>query len=357
MKQAAISGGLFIFSGDKMNETIDLRSDTVTRPGPKMRQAIANAEVGDDVFEDDYTTQELERKVAGILGKEAALFVPSGTMANQIGLRTLCEPGDEVVCERGSHIINYEVASATALSGIMLSPYDGVRGRLSLSQISDAIRVPNIHHPNTKLIALENTHNRAGGAVLDLEYIVETEKLVREYGLGFYLDGARLWNAAIALDIEPAKIAAPFDMVSVCFSKGLGAPVGSAVCGSKDNIVRARRIRKMFGGGMRQAGIIAAAALYAVENNYQRLAEDHRRAKYLAKNLSEIKRINIDYESVQTNIVLFSPELPVAEFLEKASKKGLLMVPFGPKQVRAVTHLDIDDSQIDRALEIISSIA
>ncbi len=339
-----------------MGDFVDLRSDTVTRPSKGMREAIAGAKVGDDVFEDDYTVQELERKVADILGKEAALFVPSGTMANQISLRVLCNPGDEVICERNSHIINYEVAAASAISGIMLSPYDGDKGKLSLSQISDAVRVPDVHHPNTKLVALENTHNRAGGAVLELEYIGETEKLVRELGLGFYLDGARLWNAAISLGVEPSQIAGHFDMVSVCFSKGLGAPIGSAVCGSKDNIIKARRIRKMLGGGMRQAGIIASAALYAVSNNYTRLADDHKRAAYFAEKIAGIDGIEIDYKSVQTNIVIFSPKSPVDEFLEKARLKGLSMVPFGKKQVRAVIHLDISDSDIEKAVEIISSI-
>jgi threonine aldolase len=322
-----------------------------------VRKAIANAEVGDDVFEGDYTVKKLERKVAEMLGKEAALFVPSGTMANQVSLRTLCEPGDEVICDRDSHIINYEVASAAALSGIVLSPYDGARGRLSLTQIQDAIRVPDIHHPKTRMVALENTHNRAGGAVLDLKYIGETEKLVRDNNLAFYLDGARLWNAAIALDVPLSVIAKHFDMVSVSFSKGLGAPIGSAVSGTKDHITKARRIRKMLGGGMRQVGIIAAAALYAIENNYERMHEDHGRAKFFAEKLGLIDRINIDYESVQTNIVVFSPELPVNEFLEKGREKGLLLVPFGKNQVRAVIHLDINETQIEKALEIISEIA
>lgn len=340
-----------------MDRIIDLRSDTVTKPTPEMRQAIANAVVGDDVFEDDPTVKKLEAKVAEVLGKEAALYVSSGTMANQVSLRTLCDPGDEVICERGSHIINYEVAAATALSGIMLTPYDGVRGRLSLKQIEDAIRPPNIHHPITKLVALENTHNRVGGAVLDLEYIAEVERFVRDRGLGFYLDGARIWNAAIALNVKPGEIAKHFDMVSVCFSKGLGAPVGSAVSGTAVMIKKARRIRKMFGGGMRQVGIIAAAALYALEHNYERLKDDHRRAKKFAERLSKIDGINIDPESVETSIVVFSPDIPADKFLNEARQRGLLMVPFGQNRIRAVVHLNINDNDLVMALKIITEIA
>lgn len=339
-----------------MHRKIDLRSDTVTKPSKQMRQVIASTEVGDDVFEDDFTVKKLEDKTAEIIGKEAALFVPSGTMANQISLRTLCEPGDEVICERGMHIINYEVASAAALSGIMLSPYDGHKGRLTIEQTTQAIRPPDIHHPNTKLIALENTHNRAGGAALDIEYIAAIEKVARKHSLEFYLDGARLWNAAIALDEKPSTIAKYFDMVSVCYSKGLGAPVGSAVCGTHKQITKARRIRKMLGGGMRQAGIIASGALYALENNFTRLKNDHLRAKKLAEGLSSIDGITINVEDIQTNIIIFDVNQPVSEFLSKTADRGLMLVPFGYNQVRAVTHLDIGDEDISAALAIINDV-
>ncbi|MCP4584048.1 MAG: aminotransferase class I/II-fold pyridoxal phosphate-dependent enzyme [candidate division Zixibacteria bacterium] len=335
---------------------IDLRSDTVTTPSPEMRRAIAEAIVGDDVFEDDPTVQRLEQKTAEILGKEKALFVPSGTMANQISLRTLCQPGDEVICERGSHIVNYEVAGAAALSGIMLSPYDGQMGKIDVRQIENAIRPPNIHHPITKLVALENTHNRAGGLVLDLEYIGEVENIARSHSLSFYLDGARLWNAAVALNVTPKAIADHFDMVSVCFSKGLGAPVGSAISGSAESVIKARRIRKMLGGGMRQVGIIAAAALYALENNYGRLDKDHANAKRLADGLQSIDDISIDLNNVQTNIVVFEISMPVDRFLEKAAEKGLLVVPFGNNRVRAVPNLCTDDDDIPRAIDIISEV-
>jgi threonine aldolase len=339
-----------------MPKIIDLRSDTVTRPSREMRQAIAEAEVGDDVFEDDLTVKKLEQKTAEILGKEAALFVPSGTMANQVSLRTLCDPGDEVICERGMHIVNYEVAAAAALSGIMLSPYDGVRGRLSAGQILSAIRSPDIHNPNTKIIALENTHNRAGGAVLDPDYISQVAAIAGEHSLLMYLDGARLWNAAVALNIKPAEITGYFDLVSVCFSKGLGAPIGSAVCGNGGNIAAARRIRKMLGGGMRQVGIIAQAALYALENNYNRLKEDHIRAKEFARQLSAIKGITLNINDVETNIVVFKVDVPIDDFLKKAASRGVLMVPFGQDRVRAVIHLDTKADDIPAAAKVLTDV-
>jgi len=317
-----------------------------------MREAIAAAIVGDDVFGDDPTVKKLEQATAEILGKEAALFVPSGTMANQVSLRTLCDPGDEVICERGSHIVNHEAAAASALSGIMLSPYDGIRGRIAADQIKQAIRHQDIHYPRTRLIALENTHNRAGGAVLDLDYISQIEQIAREKSLSFYLDGARLWNAAIALGIEPQAISGHFDMVSVCFSKGLGAPIGSAVTGPAALVAKARRIRKMLGGGMRQVGIIAEAALFALKNNLGRLAEDHVRAKNLAGGFADIAGVEIDTRDIQTNIVVFSIKKDVNKFLADIAFRGLLMVPFGGSRIRAVTHLDIGDEDIAKAVAI-----
>lgn len=315
-----------------------------------MRQIMAAAEVGDDVFNDDPTVIKLEQKVAQTLGKEAALFVPSGTMANQISLRVLCNPGDEVICERKSHLVFDEVAAAAALSGIMLHPIDGENGMLSIDQVKDAYHHPDIHRPNSRLVSLENTHNRAGGKILELDYINRVTAITHELGLGFYLDGARLWNAAIALKESPARIAAPFDMVSVCFSKGLGAPIGSAVTGTLENIRKARRIRKMFGGGMRQVGIIASAALFALENNYDRIQDDHDRAKILAAELARIDGIFIDPSDVQSNIVIFRIEKPQALFLQKMAERGVLMVAFGKDLVRAVTHLDISQEDIPIAV-------
>ena len=337
-----------------MNKIIDLRSDTVTRPSAKMRQIMAAAEVGDDVFGDDPTVKKLELKTAQILGKEAALFVPSGTMANQVSLRTICNPGDEVICERKAHIVNDEVAGAAALSGIMLHPIDGFKGMLLPEQVEEAIRPENIHEPKTRLIALENTHNRAGGAVLGIDYTTKIAALARESQLALYLDGARLWNAAIALNLSPADIARPFDMISVCFSKGLAAPIGSAIAGTRDYIEKARRIRKMYGGGMRQVGIIAAAALYALENNYERLKDDHSRAKNLAIGLSQIDGIEIDPAEVQTNIVIFKLSKPIERFVAKAEQMGVFVVPFGKNLVRAVTHLDIVEEDISVTIAIIA---
>ena len=334
---------------------IDLRSDTVARPSPAMRRAIAEAEVGDDVFGDDPTVQHLEEKTAALLGHEAALYVPSGTMANQVSLRMLTSPGDEVLCEVGSHVVNYEVAAASALSGIQLSPIEAPDGILTPELLGPRIRPENIHHPNTALIALENTHNRAGGKVYPMEIIPEIRALADEHNLKFYLDGARLWNAAAYHKVKPSVIASQFDAVSVCFSKGLGAPVGSAVVSSKEMIARARRIRKMFGGGMRQVGVIAAGALYAIEHNLDRIADDHVRARKLASNLQRSPHLDINPDNVQTNIVVIGLEQPLLQdsFCGRLKSEGVLLVPFGHARVRAVAHLDVNDEDIEQASEII----
>ncbi len=338
---------------------IDLRSDTVTKPSPGMRKAMAEAEVGDDVFEGDPTVKRLEETVARLLGHESALFVPSGTMANQIALRMLTRPGDEVICEVGAHIINYEVAAASALSGIQLSSIDIPGGILTPEAVEPKIRPENIHHPNTSVLALENTHNRAGGNVYPLETISSLRVLAESRGLKYYLDGARVWNAAAYIGVPITEITSGFDAVSVCFSKGLGAPIGSAVVSSKENIKTARRIRKMFGGGMRQVGIIAAGALYALENNLERLIDDHRRAKELALNLAESGLFDLDTERVLTNIVVVNLKSPVSEsdFCAALEARGLLLVPFGRGRIRAVAHLDIDDNAIREASEIIIDVA
>jgi threonine aldolase len=334
---------------------IDLRSDTVTTPSTAMRKAIAEAEVGDDVFEGDPTVKRLESRVAEILGHEAALFVPSGTMANQVSLRTLALPGDEILCERGTHIVNYEVAAASALSGIQLTPIDAPNGILTPDLIEPFIRPENIHHPNTAVIALENTHNRAGGRVYPMELISRIRELAAEFNLKYYLDGARIWNAAVFHGVSPSEIARGFDAVSVCFSKGLGAPVGSAMVSSRENIKKARRIRKMLGGGMRQVGIIAAGALFALENNLDRIKEDHRRANLLAKLLGESGIFAIDPQDVETNIVVINlpDNLKLDIFINELRSKGLLIVPFGASRVRAVAHLNVDDEDIKNAAAIL----
>jgi threonine aldolase len=333
---------------------IDLRSDTVTKPSPEMRRAMAQAEVGDDVFGDDPTVQKLERRVAEILGHEAALYVPSGTMANQISLRVLTQPGDEVLCEAGSHIFNYEVAAASAVSGIQLHPLTAPNGILTSELLEPLIRSESIHTPVTKIIALENTHNRAGGTVYPMETIHAVKELAQKHKLLFYLDGARLWNAAAYHKVKLSEIAGNFDCVSVCFSKGLGAPIGSAVVSTSERIKRARRIRKMFGGGMRQVGIIAAGALYALDHNLERISDDHRRAAALANNLKACGLFGINTETIQTNIVVITlkPPLEVDSFCAALARNGLLIVPFGAHRIRAVAHLDVDDGDIREASRI-----
>lgn len=338
---------------------IDLRSDTVTKPSKAMRQAIAEAEVGDDVFEDDPTVKKLEEMVAELLGKEKALFVPSGTMANEVAIKSWTKPGDEVILEEDSHIYNYEVGAPSVLCGVQLNALKGKRGVLTAQQILDHIRPQDIHIPPTTLICLENTHNRAGGTIYPIEEIKKIRKATKPFGIKMHLDGARLWNATIATGIPLDKYARYFDSVSVCLSKGLGAPIGSVICGSSDFIQIARRNRKMFGGGMRQVGIIAAAGIYAIENNFNRLIEDHRNAKALAQGLSKIPKISVDSESVQTNIVVIDIKksgMEVAKALEKLKEKNVLAVPFGKTQIRCVTHLNVSRDDIYKALEVFQQI-
>ena len=343
-----------------MNQKIiDLRSDTVTKPSKAMRQAIAEAEVGDDVFEDDPTVKKLEEMVAELLGKEKALFVPSGTMANEVAIKSQTKPGDEVILEEDSHIYNYEVGAPSVLCGVQLNPLKGERGVLTIQQILDHIRPEDIHVPQTTLICLENTHNRAGGTIYPIEEIKNIREATKPLGIKMHLDGARLWNATIATGIPLDEYARHFDSVSVCLSKGLGAPIGSVISGTSDFIQIARRNRKMFGGGMRQVGIIAAAGIYAIENNFNRLIEDHRNAKALAQGLSKILKISVDLESVQTNIVVIEIKeigMEVGEVLEKLKKRGVLAVPFGKTKIRCVTHLDVNRDDIYRALEVFKQV-
>ncbi len=337
-----------------MDDYIDLRSDTVTKPSPAMRDAIFKAEVGDDVFEDDPTVKKLEMIIADLLGKEDALFVASGTMANQVCLRTLTRHGDEIILEEDSHIFNYEVGSASALSGLQLYPIKGERGVITAEQVKERVRPDDIHAPPTRVIVLENTHNRAGGTVFPLDEIKRIYKLASESNIKMHLDGARLWNAVIATGIPLHLWAKPFDSVSVCLSKGLGAPIGSVIAGSGEFIRKTRRVRKMYGGGMRQVGIIAAAGIYAIENNFNRMMEDHRNAKLLAERLKDLEGLKIDLESVQTNIVVIDiseTKKTVEQFLKDLKEKGVLLVPFGKNKIRAVTHLDVNRNQILEAVE------
>lgn len=336
------------------NNPIDLRSDTITQPTPAMRKAMANAEVGDDVFGEDPTVQELEKRTAAILGMEAAMFVTSGTMANQLAVRTHTQPGDEVLLEAGAHIYYYESGAAAALSGVQCRCLAGHRGIFTGADVKAALRPTNVHYPPTRLVCLENTHNRGGGSIWPIKAIAGVSAVAKEHGLKMHLDGARLWNAAVASGISERRYASYFDSVSVCFSKGLGAPVGSALAGSKEFIGRARRFRKQFGGGMRQVGIIAAGALYALEHHRNRLSEDHDSAKALAEGLAEISGIELDVTTVQTNMVVFRvTPLPAETFVRKIGAAGVKVLATGPDTIRAVTSLMVSRKDITEAVRII----
>jgi threonine aldolase len=340
-------------------EIIDLRSDTVTKPSREMREAMLTAEVGDDVYGEDPTVNRLQERVAEILGKEAALFVPSGVMANQLALKVHTQPGDEAIVESESHIFNYETAGAAFLSNVQLCTVKGNKGILKAEQIAQAIRSAVYYNPKTSLICLENTHNKAGGTIYPLEEIQKIHNLARTRNLALHLDGARLWNASIATGIAPKEYARYFDTVSVCFSKGLGAPVGSALTGTREKIESARKYRKIFGGGMRQVGILAAGVLFALDHNIERLKEDHDKAKWLAKELSNLPGITLDLDSVQTNILIFNVRgrsESTEELITKLKTKGVLISEMGISTLRAVTHLDVSMEQIERASETIKSL-
>lgn len=336
-------------------EFIDLRSDTVTKPTPAMRKAMAEAEVGDDVFGEDPTVNALQERVAEILGKEKALFVPSGTMANQLSIKAHTQPGDEVILEASSHPFNFEGGAGAVLSGVQFYCLHGVRGVVEASQVEEAIRPLDHHFPVTRLVCLENTHNRGGGSIYPLKKLVQISKLAKSRGLLVHLDGARLWNASAATGIKPIKYAKWADSVSVCLSKGLGAPVGSLVAGSAGFIDRVHRFRKMFGGGMRQAGILAAAGLYALDHHMERLTEDHMNAKRLALGLLELKGVSINPDEVETNIVIFdvSGGRKTAQQVSEAMKKqGVLIHAFNKRQIRLVTHLDVSSADIEKTLRV-----
>ena len=337
-----------------MNAPIELRSDTFTKPTPAMRAAMAAAEVGDDVAGEDPTVNALETRIAEMLGKEAAVFVPSGTMSNQLAVRVHCGPGDEFLCDANCHIYNYEQAAYAQLFGIAAQPIEGDYGVLRLEQLVDRIRPENDHAVRTRLVCLENTHNRGAGRVLPYDGVVEICRWAAENGLARHLDGARLFNAAIASGIPAREWAQHFDTVSVCFSKGLGAPVGSALCGTSELIGKARRVRKALGGGMRQAGIIAAGALYALKHHIDRLAEDHEKAQLLANAIRETPGLTLDPDVVETNIVIFKiePQLgTAAEFVARLKDEGILLYDVGRYRIRAVTHLDVSREEVERAGE------
>ncbi len=334
---------------------VDLRSDTVTRPTPAMREAMAGAEVGDDVFGDDPTVQALEIEVARILGKEAALFVPSGTMANAVAVATHTRRGDEVLLEETAHVFQYEGAGSAALAGVQLWPIPGDRGMPTMEQVVSRIRGVDVHYPVSRLLCLENTHNRAGGRVLPQDAVEELATAAHQRGLQVHLDGARLWNAAVASNTPEAELASPFDSVSVCFSKGLGAPVGSALAGTSTFIDEARNVRKRLGGGMRQAGILAAGAIHSLAHHRERLADDHARAQRLAAGIASLTGLSVPSDRTETNIVVADVQSgEPARWLEALAVREVFAVPFGGRGIRFVTHLDVGDDHIDAALGVLA---
>jgi threonine aldolase len=341
-----------------MKNFIDLRSDTVTKPSDEMRKAMYEAEVGDDVYGEDTTVTKLQNYLAELLGKEAALYVPSGTMANQICLNVLTNPGDEVICDRDAHIFQYESGSPAALSGIQLSLVDGVRGIFTPEQVEPLIRPTSAYYmARTRVIEIENTHNRAGGTINPIENIKAVSELAGKYNLYMHLDGARIWNASVVTNVSPAEYASHFDSVSVCLSKGLGAPIGSVLLGTKDFVKEAFRIRKAWGGGMRQVGVIAAAGLFAIKNNISRLKEDHEKAKSLAYGLAKISRVSINPENVETNILMFTPkDTTIEDFQLKCKDAGLLLGTGKVGEIRAVTHMDVSSEEINEAVKIIERV-
>jgi threonine aldolase len=336
-------------------ERIDLRSDTVTLPSYPMRAAMANAPVGDDQYGEDPTTRALQERIAALLGKEAALFVPSGTMANQIGLKLLTHPGDDVVVGDEAHIVWHESGAAAANSGVQFTVV-GHGGLFTSADLRAAFKPPgHIIFPPSTLVAVENTHNRGGGVVFPQAEAEAICAAARELGMASYLDGARLFNTAVATGRSMAELSAPFDVVSVALSKGLGCPVGSVVAGRQADIQRAVRARRMFGGAMRQSGILAAAGLYALDKNVSRLAEDHANARILAERLASTP-VEIDLATVQTNIVIFRVPAPLpdaATVVRRAQEQGVLVSAFATRTVRAVTHLNVDAAQCQHAAEVL----
>ena len=336
---------------------IDFRSDTVTRPTQGMLEAMMSAEVGDDVFNEDPTIKVLEDKVANLFGMEAALYCPSGTMTNQIALKINTNPGEEVICDKRSHIYNYEGGGMAFNSMLSSRLVDGDRGRITVSQIEENINPDDIHNPRTTLVSLENTVNKGGGSYYTLFEISKISEFCKSNGLKLHLDGARVFNALAETSEQPSEYGKYFDTISVCFSKGLGAPVGSCLVSSTEKIKEAKRIRKVFGGGMRQAGYLAAACIYALDNHIERLSEDHQRARKIGAILENLP-ITQGVLPIDTNIVIASLSEPYKpkEVLSKLADEGILAVQFGAKDIRFVTHLEINDNDLDNFERIVKGI-
>lgn len=337
---------------------IDFRSDTVTRPTPEMLKAMFAAQVGDDVFGDDPTINALEAKVADMFGMEAALFCASGTMANQIAIKAHTQPGDEVICHKQSHVYYYEGGGIAMNSGASVCLLEGDQGRITAADVAAHINPPNDpHRPLTRLVSVENTMNKGGGSIYDFNELQSIGKVCSDNGLKFHLDGARLFNALVETDVTTGDYGQLFDSISICISKGLGAPVGSVLIGNKEFIKKSRRIRKVFGGGMRQAGYLAAACIYALDNNVERLREDHHKAKELENLLQTLPYIK-EVTPVQTNLVFFSlrDEMPVDIFLRKLRENDIYAMALAPQQVRFVTHLDISDEMIEKVKTVLKEL-
>lgn len=334
---------------------IDLRSDTVTKPTTEMFKAISEAVVGDDVFAEDPTVNQFQLEMAELFGMEAGLFVPSGTMSNQLCLNLLTDPGDEVIIDELGHVFNYETGAAAHLSSIQLRPLKGVNGKLSKELIEPAIRTQNEWDPLTRVIAIENSTNKGGGAFYTKEELIEISNLASQHDIAVHLDGARIWNAMVASGIEAEFFGTIADTISICFSKGLGAPIGSMMLSDEKTVLAARRIRKMWGGGMRQTGLLAAAAKYGYHNHFPLISEDHRRAKELAEHIANHPDFIIDFESVHTNIILFDVKGDSAtKALHHFSKHGVQMIPFGPKTIRATFHFQVDDADLAKVIEAVN---
>jgi threonine aldolase len=335
---------------------IDLRSDTVTQPSPAMLEAMLNAAVGDDVFGEDPTVNKLEAMAADMFGMDGALFCPSGTMTNQIAIKCHTQPGDEVICETLSHVYIYEGGGIAFNSGSQVKPIDGDRGRIRAEQVEECINPPFDYKARTSLVCIENTTNRGGGACYNFTDIEEIKRVCLENNLRFHLDGARLWNALVVTGEKPKQYGAIFDTISICLSKGLGTPVGSLLLGSNETIKKARRIRKLFGGGMRQTGYLAAAGIYALENNITRLVKDHANAKQLADVL-QTKAFITELMQPETNILIFgvSGNYTAASFVDYLGKQNILAIAISPTQVRMVFHLDITDEMMNKLASVITA--
>ena len=335
---------------------IDLRSDTVTKPTEAMLNVMHKAEVGDDVFGEDPTVNAFQKKVASMFGMEAGLFVPSGVMSNQLGLKVLTNPGDEILIDEKGHIYNYETGGAAFLSGIQIKALKGEKGKLSVTHLEHQVKGAFDWEAKTKVVCLENSTNKGGGVCYSKEELTTIKKFADEHDLYVHLDGARIWNAMIETEIEPGYFAEIADTISVCFSKGLGAPVGSMLLSSKERIAKARRYRKMWGGGMRQIGLLAAAADYALDHHWELMKDDHRRAREFAKAVSNCSDFSIDPDSVETNIVLFDTVHEDANtVIARFEEQGVRLVPFGPNTIRATFHFEVGDEELERILKVVEN--